>query len=195
MVEKLDETAHFGAFIEAGEEEKVDKVERDVEYDEEELQCGKLQGASPVAEVGEGDALEGIDGHAHGHHAEELGMGGIVEGFGDGGEETEHEGHEGEAHAAHEQQRGGVDALRVLPFFVDEAEEGGFHAEGEQHEQECHVAVHLGDNAVAARGGGELGRVERHEEVVQEAADNAGEAVDGGVLRKGFHAALLGGGG
>ena len=79
-------------------------------------------------------------------------MGGIVEGGGYARQAGQHDGHKEHRHAAHGCQRGGIDAAGVLAGLIGEAEKGGFHAEGEEHQQQGHVAVDLGDDAVAARG-------------------------------------------
>ena len=65
---------------------------------------------------------------------------------------------------------------------LGKTEKARFHSVGEDYEKESHIGVHIGDNAVAARLGRELGGVERHEEIVEEASDDAAHAIDGGFL-------------
>ena len=97
-------------------------------------------------------------------------------------EQQHHQRHKDECHAAHGDERGGVDALRVLVLFVGETEVGGLHAEGEQHHHQGGVGIDVGNDTIAAGGSWNLGGVEGHQQVVQKAADDAGQTIDGRVL-------------
>ena len=62
--------------------------------------------------------------------------------------------------------------------FIGKVEVGGFHAKGEQHQQESGVGVDIGYYAIAATFCRNLISVERHEQIVQEATHYAAQPVD-----------------
>ena len=169
---------HVGA-VQHDEEEHI---QRDVYHDEEQFECGKLNGSPLVAQIGERHTLEGVNGHTHCHHADEFGMFGIAHGRRDGAYQGQHRHGKEQGHAAHGYECVGIDLFGVFALFVHKTEKGGLHAEGEQHKQQGHIAVHLGDDTVAARGGGQFGRVEWHEQIVQKAAHDAAQTIDGRIF-------------
>ena len=67
--------------------------------------------------------------------------------------------------------------------LVGEAEIGGLHSEGENHQNQRHVGVHVGNDTIAPRGCRKLGSLERNQQIVQESADDARKAIDGRILR------------
>ena len=151
VVEFRHNLSRRGQGVERGQQQEEDEVEADVEYDEEQFQRGKLNGFLLIAQIGEGYALESIDCHAHSHHAEVFGVVGIAQRGGNLRQQPEHGCNKQQAHAAYGDECCGIDAHGVFFGFIDKAEEGGFHAEGEQHEQQGHVTVHFRYHAVAAR--------------------------------------------
>ena len=165
----VEREAHLLALVDG----EVGDVEGYAEDDVEQFECGKLDGFLLLSEVGEGYAQKGVDGHRDCHHPHIVGMVGVAHEPGEWVEEYEHQGDEGHCHRAHADERGGVDAVGVFVRLVGEPEVGGLHSEGEQHEHQCRIGVHVGDDAVAARRGRHLGRVERHEQIVEEASDDA----------------------
>ena len=139
-----------------------------------------------VAQPGERNALERVQRHAGAHYAHIVGVVGITGKRGHRPEERQHRRHEHHAHRTDHDEHRGVCAAHIGAFLVDEAEEGGFHAEREQHEQQRRVGVHVRYHAVAARRGRQLGRIERHEQVVEESSHYAAHPVKGRVAEKGF---------
>ena len=53
----------------------------------------------------------------------------------------------GGKHQDHGKGRG-EDRVRLFTFLVGEAEDGGFHAKGEDAERQGHVGVHVGAHAI-----------------------------------------------
>ena len=169
---------HQGQVLELGGQEEDEEVEGDVHDDEGELQGGELPRLVLEAQACEKDGLEGVEGDDDGHGGYILRVVGVAHGRGDGAEQRHHRQHEQHADAAHGAEGGGEDAADVGALAVGEVEEGGLHAEGEDDQQEGGVGVDVGDDAVAAGGSGDVVGVERHEQVVEEPADDAAEAVD-----------------
>ena len=134
VVEFCHNLSRGGQGVERGQQQEEDEVEADVEHDEKQFQRGKLYGFLLIAQIGEGYALESVDCHAHGHHAEVFRVVGIAQRGGYLRQQSEHGCNKQQPHAAHGDERGGIDAHGVFLGFVYKAEEGGFHAEGEQHE-------------------------------------------------------------
>ena len=113
-------------------------------------------------------------------------MGTVAEPLREGGEEGQHEGKKRERKASYGKQCGGIDVTRILFGLVGKAEEGGLHTEGEQNEDECGVGVHVGHHTVFARNCRHHEGIDRDEQVVEEAAYDGGEAVEGGIFEEGF---------
>ena len=161
------------AHVSAVEQGKVDYVERYAHEDVQQLECGKLQCFLLLPQIGEGNAQEGVDGHGDGHHPHVVRMVGIAHEPAQRTDEQQHQRHEPSRHGAHADERGRIDAHGVFVRLVGEAEVGGLHAEGEQHHDECRVGIDVGDDTIAARSCRKRSRVERHKQVVQEAANDA----------------------
>ena len=169
------------------QDEEEDEVQRDVECDESGFQYGKPHGAFLIPEISEWDGLEGIECHhaCHGHHI--FGMCGIAHGSADGRQCQPHDGKEAQAHGSHGKEGGGVYALGiVLVGTVDEPEERSLHAEGEDDEEESRIAVDFSDYAITSACCRNPRSVERYKKVVEEAAYDAAQSVDGSVLGQGF---------
>ena len=144
------------------------------------------------AQVGEGDALEGIEGHTNGHHTDIFGVGGIAHPLGNRPEAQQNCRHKRQSHTAHSNERGGIDAQRLrLALLVDKAEEGGLHAEREQHQQEGYVTINFGDNAITARFHRQFGGIERYEQIIEKAAHDTAHAIYHGVLHQGFQSSHI----
>ena len=85
------------------------------------------------AEPGEEDGLECIDADNSGHDADEFGMLFIMQCGGDCSGKAEAAQHEQQGDRTHRRQCGGEDPFRLFLLLVGKIEEGGFHAEGQQH--------------------------------------------------------------
>ena len=159
-------------------DEILEKLKRYID-NEEQLQACKLQGLLLVAEPGERDALKGIECHDGSHDAYVLGMVSIAHEGGHTIQSTQHK--------QEEEQRGGEDGYEdcaihpcgLQALLVGKAEESRLHAVGEQHHHQCRKGIDVGDDSISARSGTQLGGVEGHEQVVEETAHNAAQAVDG----------------
>ena len=151
----------------------VSQIEQDVEQDEEQFEGSKLDGALLVTQISEGNALEGIDGHGdkHGPHVGRMVC--ISHCRAQRTKEQKDKGNEKQRGATHHGQDGGVDLAAVFLFLVDKTEESGFHAEGENHEQQGRVGIHVGDHTVATAGRTDFCCVERHQQIVEESANDA----------------------
>ena len=170
------------AHVVAVHDDVIDEVEGNVESDEEQLEGGKLQRAFLVSEIGEGDALEGVYRHGDEHRPHIRRMVGVAHRLAQGRDEEEHQGDEEQGGAAHHAEHRMVNLLGVLALLVDEAEEGGLHAVGEDDEEQCRVGIHIGDDTIATAGGTDLCRVEGYKQIVEESADDTAHAIDGGIL-------------
>ena len=140
--------------------------------------------------------MKGIEGNDYGHHHHVFRVGGIAQGTTDGGKGEGDGGNKANSHGEHGGEGRGIDAGRGgFIFTVDESEERGLHAEGENDEEEGSIAVNLRHNAVATACRRDFGRVERYEQIVQKAADDAAQAVDGRVFGQRFQGCHNFGGG
>ena len=106
----------------------------------------------------------------------------IADERGDGAEEGKHHGDGQQRCEADHAQGGGVDALRVFTFLGHEAEEGGLHAIGEQDDEQRHIGIDVGNDAVFATRCGEACSLDGYEQIVDKSGDNAREAVDGRIF-------------
>ena len=171
-----------GPARDVGQGDEAKQVEGYVNHDEEQLEGRKLYGALHVPEVGERYALEGVDGHGHGHHPHVRRMVGVAHEGRQRPDEGQHQRHEGGRGGSHAYEDGGVDALWVFALFVGKTEEGGLHAVGEYDKQQGRVGIHVGYHTVTAALGRQLGCVEWHEQVVEKPTNYARQSVDGRIL-------------
>ena len=107
-----------------------------------------------------------------------------MQGAGDGLQQHADQYYEEQRNQTYRQTRGGKSLVGVDAFFVGETEEGRFHAESQDDQQQGGVGVQVGNDTVAARFGSDFIGVKRHQQVVQEPADDAAKAVNGGLLRE-----------
>ena len=129
---------------------------------------------------------------AAGHHTDVFGVRSIAHPLGNRPEAQQNDRHKGQPNAAHSNERGGIDAQGLsLALFIDEAKEGGLHAEREQHEQQCHVTIYFGHDAITARFYRQFGGIERHKQIVEKAAHDTTQAVYHGVLHQGFQSSHI----
>ena len=155
--------------------QKDKEVEPDVGHDEGQFEAGKLPGAALETQQCEEDGLYGVDGHHGGHDAQVFGVAAVVEQVGDGGGEQEDGQQEECGRGAHHHGGGREDTLALLFVLVGEVEKGGFHAKGEQHQEQGSVGVDIGNDSVAAASRRNLVGVERHQQVVQKTAHDVGD--------------------
>ena len=173
------------ALLDRRAEEEEEEVERYVEADVQKLEAGEAVGLLAIAEIGEGDAGEGVESHCNAEHPDVGAVAGEEHGAGEGLQEDGDQRDEEQRRRADRHERRGVDALRVA-LLVGEAEEAGLHAVGEDHERHGREAVEIAHDAIL-RGGEDI-RVKGDETPVEETSDDAREAVDGGLLGEGFYA-------
>jgi len=106
----------------------------------------------------------------------------IANGTTDGTDKAEDQQQEYSRERCDSNEGGGEDGVGLGLFIVGKAEQRGLHAKGQQYQYECRVGIDVGADAVVARVLGHVMRIKRYEQVVQEPADDAGEAVDGRVF-------------
>ena len=63
-------------------------------------------------------------------------------------QEGQHNDDEKQRRGAHGDERGGVDFPRVFPGLVDITEKRGFHAVGEEHQQQRRIGIDVGHHPV-----------------------------------------------
>ena len=166
--------------------DEIEQVERDVQQDIDDFQRGKLDGLVLIAQIGKGNRHKGIDGHGDVHHSHILRMVGIAYSRCYRMNEAQHQQRREEGGDEDHREGRGVDLLRILTLFAHKAEEGGLHTERQQDDQDRDVGIDVGDDAILTTRSRETRRLDRHQQVVDEAGDNAREAVDGRVLCEGF---------
>ena len=111
-------------------------------------------------------------------------MGGIAHGTGYGAYERQDNHDEQQRCESHGRQCGGIYLLRILALLVGEAEESGLHAVGQDDEQQRRVGIYVGYYSVAAACRRQLGRIERHEQIVEKTSYDAAQSVDSSILCK-----------
>ena len=181
MIDACHSVVPIGVGIEGRQQQEINKVQRNVHDDEQQFQRGKLERSAAKPQVSKRDALKGIDGHAHRHHSEKFGVGGITQHVGNGRKETQDGSTEEQPHAPHGDECGGINThpFRFVRSLVYETEESGFHAESQEHQQQSHETINLSDDTIATARSSQLCRVERHEQVIEKTPHNAAQSVDG----------------
>ena len=162
--------------------DEIHEVEHDVEHDIDQLQRGKLNSLLLIAQIGERDALEGVDRHTHEHHSHPTLMVGIFHERGYLRQEGKYECHEQGCRGAYRYEHGGVDGLRILVGLVDVAEEGGLHAIGQDYEQERRIGVDICNDTILSAARGKCCRLNRHQQIIDETARDAAKTVDGSIF-------------
>ena len=109
---------------------------------------------------------------------------GIAHHRGNGMQEDHTQGGKQQRSAAHHRQDGRVNLFRIFFFLIDKAEEAGFHAVSEDDHQQSRPCIHLGHHAIATRCRTHRCRIDRHQQVIQETAYDAADAVDGRVFQE-----------
>ena len=100
-------------------------------------------------------------------------MGGISQRSTDGVDECEQQQHENGRQRADHGHRRREDGVGLIAVVVGIAKQRGLHAEGEQHEDESRVGIDVGADAIVAGIFWHIASIERHQHIVEEAADDA----------------------
>ena len=109
-------------------------------------------------------------------------MVGIAHSGSNGLQQGQHHGDGGQRREGKHPQRSGVDALWLLAFAAHKAEEGGLHAKRQQDNEDGDVGIDIGDDSILAARGSKTGRLNGHQQVVDESGNDARQTVDGRVL-------------
>ena len=171
---------------EQGKDKEDDEVKDDVDDDKQQLECHELYGTMLLAQIAEEDSLKGIHRADNGKAGDILRVCSIAHRPADGVQQAKDKYQKQYPNTAHQPQGGAEHHARVLDLLVCKAEVGGFHAEGKQHEQQGRPGVEVADDAVASAFSCDFSCVKGYEQVVEKAADDAAEAVDGRVLSESF---------
>ena len=126
--------------------------------------------------------MKGIQSHDDGHDFYILRMVSIVQGIGNGFKENANQNHKQQRNKAYCQGRSRKGFIRVNAFLVGEAEEGSLHAEGQEDKKQGGVSIQVCYDTIASRFSGDFVGIQRNEQVVQKPADDAAQAVDGGLF-------------
>ena len=164
------------------EPHEADEVEGNVEGDEEQLERSRAQGALLEPQERERQRLQGIHRHYDCHHQEILRMRAVAQIIRNGTNEGEDAEEKNARERSDEGKARGEDGVGPKALVVGVAEERRLHAEGEDHQNERHVGIDVGADAVVARSGRHIVGVERHEQVVEKTTHYAGQTVDGCVF-------------
>ncbi len=162
--------------------EVVDAVQCDAHHDKQQLQDSKFDGTLLEAQIGEGNTLESVDGHAGEHTGNIFGMVTVLHQVGNRLQENHRQHDEQKRRRTHRPKRCGIDSLGIFALLVGIAEKSGFHAIGQDDEQQRNIGIDVRNHAILAAFCRHFHRVERHEQVVQESPDDARKAIDGGVF-------------
>ncbi len=162
--------------------EEINQVEQDVQADVGNLQRGEFDGFVLAAQVGERNGREGIQGHCDIHHRHIFRMVAIAQQSGYLLAEEHHNHRCHKAHRAHHPEHRGIYLLTVHALLVHEPEERRLHAEGQHHDQNRHIGINVGDDAVFASCRGKFHGLYRHEQVVDKTGHDAAQAIDSGVF-------------
>ena len=154
--------------------------------DEQQFQSCELIGAMFVTQVSKGDSLKGILCNCDEHHAYVPFMVRVVEQCGDRIDKCQYEHSEGKAYATYHDEGCAVHPHLVAFFLVHEAEEGGLHTKGEQHQQQCSLGIDVVIDAVVGARLQCIG-VKGHHQVVQEPTDDATHPIHSCVLDQSFY--------
>ena len=128
---------------------EVQEVQTNVHYYEEHLQSSELHRLLLISQIRERYRLNGIESHHARHHQYVLLMIYIAQPVGNRVYEEHYGSKEQHRQRTHHAYRRREDAVRILPLLVGKAEEGRLHAEGEDHQQQCHVGIQVRHHAVA----------------------------------------------
>ena len=108
---------------------KVDDVQQDAHDDVQQFQQGKLEGFLLLAQVGEGNAQEGIDSHRDSHHTYIRRMLAVAHQRADRLQEAEHYQGKQQRYRADADERRSINRLRVGMRLVGKTEIRGLAAE------------------------------------------------------------------
>ena len=162
--------------------DKVEQVEHDVQHDVHELQRRELNGLLLIAQIGERYALERVDSHADKHHCHPTLMVGVLHERSYLWQEAEHERHEKRRRRSDGDKHRRVDGLRILLRLVHVAEEGCLHTVRKDDKQQRRVGVDVRNDTILSAARDERCGLDGHQQIVDETARNAAQAVNGGVL-------------
>ncbi len=164
-------------------DQEDEEVQQDARDDEGQLQEHEAQRPALLAQAAEHDCLERILRRDEREHRNVLRVRFIAHRPGNRGQQQEDHREEEDPHAAHHAEGAAVDHLVVRAGLVREAEERRLHAEGQQRQEQRRVGVQVGHDAVPAALHGDVVRVHRHQQIVQEPPDDAHQPVQGCILR------------
>ena len=126
-----------------------------------------------VTQIGHRNGDEGVDGDGNKHHPDVFRVVAVAHQISQRMQEHAHDGSEDKRCRGDHAQRGRINALGVLALLAHEAEEGGLHAVGEQDNEQRHVGIDIGDDAILSTGSIEPLRLDGHQKVVDEPRHNA----------------------
>ena len=162
----------------------IDKVKGDVQHDEKHLQSSKSQRLPFIPKIRERQTLKGIHCNDQHHHTDIPRMVGIAHHRGYGMQEDHTQGGKQQRSTAHHRQDGRVNLFRIFFFLIDKAEEAGFHAVSEDDHQQGRPRIDLGHHTIATRCRTHRCRIDRHQQVIQETAYDATDAVNGRIFQE-----------
>ena len=162
--------------------EEINQVEHDVQADIGNLQGRELDGFVLAPQIGERDGREGVERDREIHHYHIFGMVAISQETRYLAAEEQHDERRDHAHCAHHPEHRGIYLLAVHALLVHESEECRFHAEGQHHDEDRHVGIYVGDDAIFASRGSKFHGLYRHEQVVDKTCNNAAQAIDGSIF-------------
>ena len=167
-------------------EENEKEVQPDVQENGEQLDAGEAERLLPVAQVGERQGGEGVDGEGRREHQHVARVARTAERRRQRVEEYDHRREKERRGARQREERRRVDPHRVLVFFViGEAEKSGFQPVGKNNQQQGDQRIEVGYHPVLGLRK-DVG-IEGYQTPVEKPPDDAAQSVNGGVFRQTFH--------
>ena len=100
--------------VQPRDKQEVSQIQQDIEEDKKQLEGGKLDRAMVAPQMRKGNALKSIDGYADKHCPDVFRMVRILHPSGDRLQKDHHERNENQTDASNHQERGGINALRIV---------------------------------------------------------------------------------
>ena len=166
--------------------DKENKVERNVEEDEEHLQRHETDGTMLETKEAERQSLQGIQGHYGGHHQQVIWMLSVSKVVRNGCDEAEDKQKIDGCKASHHRKAGRKDGIGFLALIVGESEERRLHAKSQYGEEQSCVRIHVCAHTIVARSLGHIVCVEWDEQVVEKTSHYARESVYGRIFGQSF---------
>ena len=94
--------------------------------------------------------------------------------------------HKCQRQSSYKHQYIGIDFLRVIARLIGKAEKTRFHSEGQEYQNERRIGIYIRNDAIPSGSRRQHRRIERDQQIIQEASDDTAHTVDGSILCQRF---------